>query len=380
MSLPTLASCHRCLHVAAVRNSSSLSKLPWRKEAEQIVGYPTSFLNLRYLLSDEISNVVGHLRKMVGTRHPLLKTARKLLDDETGFQSRGITILLMSKALASSSQSQTSNTNVQTNPSGILPHQRHLSEIIELIYTAELIHDNIVDVELAAHGEYPQESQQLTAEQRAELASGNKLTVLLGDYLLANASSGLGKLYNTEVAEKISQALSDMKVAACLRQSWHVAAPNDRYSLSEPLFTSQTNHITAAPGTCPIVDEPASLKNWIRWVRLAHGSLLSHGCHGTALLADAPVEMRRKAGVYGWHLAMADELHSELQPTSMDSSSQIAPGLLRSLCQDESEFAEAQQRIPPVQKFHATAAIDSLEAFPPSDALQALKRMAEELT
>ena len=68
--------CLYCAGRVLARRSSSLSKLPWRKEAEQIVGYPTSFLNLRYLLSDEISNVVGHLRKLVGTRHPLLKTAR----------------------------------------------------------------------------------------------------------------------------------------------------------------------------------------------------------------------------------------------------------------------------------------------------------------
>lgn len=45
-------------------------------EAEKIVGYPTSFLNLRWLLSDEIANVALHLRKLVGSSHPLLKTAK----------------------------------------------------------------------------------------------------------------------------------------------------------------------------------------------------------------------------------------------------------------------------------------------------------------
>lgn len=44
--------------------------------AEKIVGYPTSFLSLRWLLSDEISNVAVHLRKLVGSNHPLLKTAK----------------------------------------------------------------------------------------------------------------------------------------------------------------------------------------------------------------------------------------------------------------------------------------------------------------
>ena len=51
----------------------------WSKavtEAEKIVGYPTSFMSLRCLLSDEFSNVAMHMRKLVGTKHPLLKTAR----------------------------------------------------------------------------------------------------------------------------------------------------------------------------------------------------------------------------------------------------------------------------------------------------------------
>lgn len=45
-------------------------------EAEKIVGYPTSFLNLRWLLSDEIANVGIHIRKLLGTKHPLLDAAK----------------------------------------------------------------------------------------------------------------------------------------------------------------------------------------------------------------------------------------------------------------------------------------------------------------
>lgn len=41
------------------------SKNEWNRavsEAEKIVGYQTSFLSLRYLLSDEITNLALHLR------------------------------------------------------------------------------------------------------------------------------------------------------------------------------------------------------------------------------------------------------------------------------------------------------------------------------
>lgn len=55
------------------------SKPDWNRavsEAEKIVGYPTSFLSLRWILSDEIANVALHLRKLVGSSHPLLKTTK----------------------------------------------------------------------------------------------------------------------------------------------------------------------------------------------------------------------------------------------------------------------------------------------------------------
>jgi len=54
-------------------------------EAEKIVGYSTSFLSLRCLLSDELSNVAMQMRKLVGTGHPLLKTARHLFNFITAY-------------------------------------------------------------------------------------------------------------------------------------------------------------------------------------------------------------------------------------------------------------------------------------------------------
>jgi hypothetical protein len=45
-------------------------------EAEKIVGYQTSYLSLRYLLSDEITNLAMHMRKLVGSTHPLVGTGK----------------------------------------------------------------------------------------------------------------------------------------------------------------------------------------------------------------------------------------------------------------------------------------------------------------
>ena len=64
---------------AATSTTTTTTKHDWNRavsEAERIVGYPTSFLSLRWLLSDEIANVALHLRKLVGSNHPLLTTAK----------------------------------------------------------------------------------------------------------------------------------------------------------------------------------------------------------------------------------------------------------------------------------------------------------------
>lgn len=65
--------------VGSRRGQSSRSPAHWSQvvsEAEKIVGYPTSFMSLRCLLSDELSNIAMQVRKLVGTQHPLLTTAR----------------------------------------------------------------------------------------------------------------------------------------------------------------------------------------------------------------------------------------------------------------------------------------------------------------
>ncbi|KAF5885488.1 decaprenyl-diphosphate synthase subunit 2, partial [Clarias magur] len=63
----------RSLSLFSAPSPSSWSKVV--SDAEKIVGYPTSFMSLRCLLSDELSNVAMHVRKLVGTKHPLLNTA-----------------------------------------------------------------------------------------------------------------------------------------------------------------------------------------------------------------------------------------------------------------------------------------------------------------
>lgn len=57
----------------------SETKNEWNRalsEAEKIVGYQNSYLSLRYLLSDEIANLALHMRKLIGSTHPLVATGK----------------------------------------------------------------------------------------------------------------------------------------------------------------------------------------------------------------------------------------------------------------------------------------------------------------
>ena len=70
--------------------------------AENLVGFPTSAIQLRSLLSDEVTSMSGHLRKLMGSDHPILRTLKRLVHHggKTNVQIRGLMVLLLSRATA----------------------------------------------------------------------------------------------------------------------------------------------------------------------------------------------------------------------------------------------------------------------------------------
>ena len=72
--------------------------------------------------------------------------------------------------------------------------QRSLAEITEMIHTAQLIHKGVVNIQ-------QQQESQLTAtnSENTDYEFGNKIAILCGDYLLANACKALAALKNSQV-------------------------------------------------------------------------------------------------------------------------------------------------------------------------------------
>lgn len=160
----------------------------WHKavsDAEKIVGYPTSFLSLRWLLSDEIANVALHLRKLVGSEHPLLKTTKTLLYTSTNnIQAWGLIVLLISKSAGHVS----SIPDIEKDKNaGVLHSQRALAEVTEMIRISHLVHQGLVNLQ-------PFLESGSDLNNHSEMTFGNKIALLTGDYLLGNSSVELARL------------------------------------------------------------------------------------------------------------------------------------------------------------------------------------------
>ncbi|XP_064629359.1 all trans-polyprenyl-diphosphate synthase PDSS2-like [Lineus longissimus] len=331
-------------------------------DAEKLVGYPTSFMSLRCLLSDEMSNVAMYVRKLVGTKHPLLKTARGLvLEGKHAVQTRGLIVLLISKAAGPTTKTDQPAMNDELI-SGIHNSQRQLAEIVELIHTANLIHLGVVNLKDVQPTDGPLKDMEL----------GNKVAILSGDFLLANACTALAQLRNTKVVEIISSAIGNMMEAEFV----HI----DDSNLPLPA--------------------PFSIDQWEEHCYLSRGALIAKSCRSAMELAGHSEERQEKASEFGKHMACTQKLHEELQPylnpdSEVELSLTSAPTIMYlqnnkdikpNELLDEKRLYRAifgsSSTINKVQnlcKDHGEKAIDALQIFHPSDARTALEKIIQAL-
>lgn len=355
---------------------SSSGPSNWNKvvsDAEKIVGYPTSFMSLRCLLSDELSNVAMYVRKLVGTQHPLLNTARGFVyDSKNNLQMRGLVVLLMSKAAGPSQAA--SDLLAQDMVSGIYPSQRNLAEITELIHTAFLVHRGIVNLKEWTVSDGPLKDMEF----------GNKIAVLSGDFLLANACTGLAQLNNTKVVELISSAIGDLVQGIYYENS----------------SNTEDNGIT----------DGVNIRTWEERTFLSHGALLAKSCQAAMELARHDKEAQRLAYKYGRHLSLGHKLNSDLQPfvksaEPLSFSLSAAPVVFHQQIVGQERWHHQLQQATTTRNmldyskllatvksdkgvssavdlccYHSNKALEAIQAFPASEARSALENMASAVT
>lgn len=328
-------------------------------------------MSLRCLLSDELSNVAMHVRKLVGTKHPLLNTARGFVyDSKNNLQMRGLVVLLLSKAAGPCHQP--SDLQAQDMVSGIYPSQRHLAEITELIHTAFLVHRGIVDLKEWTNSDGPLKDMQF----------GNKMAILSGDFLLANACTGLAQLNNTKVVELISSAIGD---------------------LVQGIYYENSNSLEENG----LMDD-ITMATWEEQAFLSHGALLAKSCQAAMELAKHDKESQALAFKYGKHLSLGHKLNSDLQPFTKSSSGDPMPFSLdsapvvfhrqiagkkkwnRQLQQATTigrqmdytklwatiKSEEGVSSAEDLCRYHGNKALEAIQAFPCSEARSALENIA----
>ena len=129
--------------------------------------------------------LADNLTQLVGNRHPILYAAAEHLFGAGGKRIRPAIVLLISRAT--------------TPEEDISLGHRRLAEITEMIHTASLVHDDVVD-----------ESDIRRGVPTVHSLFGNRIAVLAGDFLFAQSSWYLANLDNLEVVKLLSEVIMDL--------------------------------------------------------------------------------------------------------------------------------------------------------------------------
>lgn len=127
------------------------------------------------------------LRNVVGERHPLLSMAAEHLFKAGGKRVRPLIAMLVAKA-----------TRKLYGLNDVTDEHIRLAMITEMIHTASLVHDDVLD-----------DCELRRGNSTVHSLYGTRVAVLAGDFLFAQSSWFLANLNNLEVIKLISQVIAD---------------------------------------------------------------------------------------------------------------------------------------------------------------------------
>ncbi len=144
----------------------------------------TSVTSLFAPVEDDLAVLVENLKSLIGARNPVLYAAAEHLFEAGGKRVRPAIVFLISRAISLTPE--------------IPDTHRRLAEITEMIHTASLFHDDVVD-----------EADLRRGIPSAHSLFGNRIAIQVGDFLFAQASWYLANLDNLEVVKLLSEVIKD---------------------------------------------------------------------------------------------------------------------------------------------------------------------------
>ncbi|KAF2197523.1 decaprenyl-diphosphate synthase subunit 1 [Delitschia confertaspora ATCC 74209] len=262
-------------------------------------------------VAKELKFLTKNIRQLLGSGHPTLDTVAKYYTQSEGKYVRPMLVLLMSRATAltpkvgrqssdhsvdrpispsailadknpsapdfQSLTAMSNDTAYNQQDSDILPSQRRLAEITELIHTASLLHDDVID-----------HSQSRRSAPSANIEFGNKMAVLAGDFLLGRASVALARLRDPEVTELLATVIAN------LVEGEFMQLKNTAKDEKNPAWTEDT------------------VTYYLQKTYLKSASLISKSCRAAAILGQSTPEVIEAAYLYGKNLGLAFQLVDDM--------------------------------------------------------------------
>ncbi|MDV3350803.1 solanesyl diphosphate synthase [Leptolyngbyaceae cyanobacterium CCMR0082] len=145
----------------------------------------TSTTSLFAPVEADLRLLADNLKQLVGARHPILYAAAEHLFGAGGKRIRPAIVLLLSRATVMEAD--------------IPARHFRLAEITEMIHTASLVHDDVVD-----------ESSLRRGVPTVHSSFNNRVAVLAGDFLFAQSSWHLANLDNLTVVKLLSRVIMDL--------------------------------------------------------------------------------------------------------------------------------------------------------------------------
>lgn len=260
------------IHKSSAMNEKAIDL----KYKEKKIANPLSVVDADLALLND------NIRKHIRTQHPVLATVAQYCFNISGKRLRPVVTLLIARAVSSHLNNSQGDKNSQADATGLGGEvnwkQHQLAEIIEMIHTASLVHDDVID-----------EATSRRQQPSTNVAFGNKVSVLVGDFLLARASISLSELKNFEVTELMSRVISDLVEGEFMQMK-------------------TTNNVTT------------NFESYIQKTYYKTASLIANGCRAAAILtvkqSEGQEQLHRElietATVYGHHLGLAFQLFDDI--------------------------------------------------------------------
>mmetsp|Transcript_2970 Transcript_2970/g.6938 ORF Transcript_2970/g.6938 Transcript_2970/m.6938 type:complete len:399 (-) Transcript_2970:283-1479(-) len=136
-------------------------------------------------VQDDLNSVADCIKDIIGSDHKVLNTVANYFIEAAGKRIRPAIVMLVAETL---------NGGESANH-----EQSRVAQIAEMIHTASLLHDDVID-----------KSDTRRGMKTINKMFGNKLAVLGGDFLLARTSIALARLKDPRVIELIATVLEHL--------------------------------------------------------------------------------------------------------------------------------------------------------------------------